>query len=99
MIKRKCPNCSADTISRSSLFIQALCIPGYVCACSNCQSIVHIKSTDSIIKDIALDFIVILSGLVAWWYLDSFFVGIAIFVVWRLIALYLKINSTLQAME
>ena len=99
MNKRQCPKCSEDTISRGSLFIQALCIPGYMCVCSNCQSIVHIKRADSIIKDIVMEFIIVLFVLVAWWYLGSAYLGIAIFLAWRLFALFLKTGSTLEAVE
>jgi len=93
---RECPNCHVATISRRKLYLSSLSIPGLICACANCHAIVYLENRSNIFKDIAVDILVVLIGLVFWYYTGSFYLGISAFIIWCLVKLYIKTNGKLD---
>lgn len=57
MEKRIYPCCQEKPLSRKTLMLQALLMPGIVCVCDKCKAIVSIKSSDNLFMSIAVEII------------------------------------------
>ncbi len=95
---KDCPECGAHSVSYIKLALQDI-VPGIVAECSNCHSMVDFKYNDIdyllLVGEWILAFFLIFS-LIVW---GSLWMGVVMFVVWRLIRLFFKLKGPIISLD
>lgn len=96
MKNRDCPYCQGSTISRKKLAFQALCMPGVVCECVNCNAVVSVKSSDNLLWAITLEIIVFMLAVASTNLFGGIWWGVFLFVIWRISKFLAGLNGQLE---
>ena len=91
---RSCPECGEQTISTLKLALQNY-IPGVVAACRKCHAMVDFKSRDGVFSMILAEWIILGLLILSLMYFGMLWIGIAIFIIWRLIRIYFRVKGPL----
>lgn len=91
---RNCPACRERTVSNLKLALQDY-IPGVVAACAKCHAMVDFKNHDGLFSVVLTKWILLGLLLISLVYFGMLWVGVAVFVFWRLLRLYSRLNGPL----
>jgi len=71
-------------------------IPGVICECDNCHSVVMIKSDENIIFDVLIDILFFIILLVSMNLFGSILWGVFLFTLWAVARIITKSNGKLE---
>ena len=91
---RDCPNCGEPCISNTKLVLQVF-VPGTVAACTKCYALIDFKKDDGLVSEIIAEWIFAALLLISFIYFGMLWAALAIFIVWRVLSLYLRVKGPL----
>jgi len=91
---RDCPNCGEPCISSAKLAVQGF-IPGVVAACTNCHAMVEFKNDDGVLSAVVAEWTLAVLLFASFLYFGVLWVGLVMFVTWRLLRLYFRVKGPL----